>query len=183
MWLLEHVHDYYLEATNGWPDLGRGFQGGCVTVLRFIILLNQLIPISLYVTLEVVKVFQCLFLNADRQMYHKETDTPFVCRTTTLNEDLGQVQYILSDKTGTLTQNVMGWVWASIDGTLYGRDVDTDIVNRENVSPHTIVYDKGLHKVLDLKRSRSKSVKHDILHRLNALFRIKIYIQVQIRFC
>jgi phospholipid-transporting ATPase len=31
------------------------------------------------------------------------------------------VQYVLSDKTGTLTQNVMGWVWASVGGTLYGK--------------------------------------------------------------
>lgn len=51
-----------------------------------------MIPISLYVSLEVVKVFQCaLLLNSDRQMYHKDSDTPFVCRTTTLNEELGQV--------------------------------------------------------------------------------------------
>jgi hypothetical protein len=61
-------------------------------LLRFVILLGNLIPISLYVTLEVVKVFQCsLLLNADRKMYHRDTDTPFVCRTTRLNEELGQV--------------------------------------------------------------------------------------------
>lgn len=61
-------------------------------MLRFILLLSNLIPISLYVTLEVVKVFQCaLLFNQDRRMYHKDTDTPFVCRTTTLNEELGQV--------------------------------------------------------------------------------------------
>lgn len=61
--------------------------------LRFLILLSNMIPISLYVSLEVVKVFQCtLLLNSDRQMYHRDTDTPFVCRTTTLNEELGQVR-------------------------------------------------------------------------------------------
>jgi len=149
VWLDQHSDDYYLEATNGWPDLGRGLTGGLITVLRFIILLNQLIPISLYVTLEVVKVIQCIFLNWDRQMYHKASDTPFVCRTTTLNEDLGQVQYILSDKTGTLTQNVMGWVWASVNGNLYGREVDEEILYAENKrDPHTIVYDRGLLQAL-----------------------------------
>lgn len=52
-----------------------------------------MIPISLYVSLEVVKVFQCgLLLNQDRAMYHAESNTPFVCRTTTLNEELGQVR-------------------------------------------------------------------------------------------
>ena len=149
IWLDQHKGAYYLEATHGWPDLGQGWTGGVVTMLRFIILLNQLIPISLYVTLEVVKVIQCVFLNWDRQMYHRETDTPFVCRTTTLNEDLGQVQYILSDKTGTLTQNLMGWVWASINGRLYGKEVDQDRLSVVGVNdPHTIVYDKGILRAL-----------------------------------
>ncbi len=73
-----------------------------VQFLRFIILINQLIPISLYVTLELVKVMQCTLLTWDLQMYHKASGTPFLCRTTTLNEELGQVQYVLSDKTGKL---------------------------------------------------------------------------------
>lgn len=82
------------------PDLAPG--GGAVLVqfLRFMILINQLIPISLYVTLELVKVMQCTLLTWDLQMYHRESGTPFLCRTTTLNEELGQVQYVLSDKTG-----------------------------------------------------------------------------------
>ena len=43
-------------------------------------------------------------LNWDINMYHKESDTPAKARTTTLNEELGQIEYIFSDKTGTLTQ-------------------------------------------------------------------------------
>ena len=71
-----------------------------VQFLRFMILINQLIPISLYVTLELVKVMQCTLLTWDLHMFHKASGTPFLCRTTTLNEELGQVQYVLSDKTG-----------------------------------------------------------------------------------
>eukprot|EP00210_Caulerpa_lentillifera_P009184 g8756.t1 len=152
LWLASHTNDYYLEPTNGWPDLGRGWIGGIVTMLRFVILLNQLIPISLYVTLELVKVIQCLFLNWDRQMYHTDSDTPFLCRTTTLNEDLGQVQYILSDKTGTLTQNVMGWVWASVNGSLYGLNPiphNQTHSGSSGVHPHSIVYDQELRSVLN----------------------------------
>lgn len=66
------------------------------------ILFNQLIPISLYITLELVKVCQCKFLQWDSQMYHAESDSPCVARTSTLNEELGQVQYVLTDKTGIL---------------------------------------------------------------------------------
>lgn len=71
-----------------------------VQFLRFMILFNQLIPISLYITLELVKVCQCKFLQWDSQMYHADSDSPCVARTSTLNEELGQVQYILTDKTG-----------------------------------------------------------------------------------
>ncbi|KAL3133538.1 hypothetical protein ABBQ38_007389 [Trebouxia sp. C0009 RCD-2024] len=91
---------WYVTAPMVFPDLAPG--GGAVLVqfLRFMILINQLIPISLYVTLELVKVMQCTLLTWDLHMYHQESGTPFLCRTTTLNEELGQVQYVLSDKTG-----------------------------------------------------------------------------------
>ena len=87
-------------ACRLFPDLPPG--GGAVLIqfLRFMILINQLIPISLYVTLELVKVMQCTLLTWDLHMYHRASGTPFLCRTTTLNEELGQVQYVLSDKTG-----------------------------------------------------------------------------------
>uniref|UniRef100_A0A8C3NXP4 Phospholipid-transporting ATPase n=1 Tax=Cyanoderma ruficeps TaxID=181631 RepID=A0A8C3NXP4_9PASS len=90
-------------------------------LLTFIILYNNLIPISLLVTLEVVKFTQALFINWDIDMYYPETDTPAMARTSNLNEELGQVKYLFSDKTGTLTCNIMNFKKCSIAGVTYGQ--------------------------------------------------------------
>ncbi|EMP36403.1 Putative phospholipid-transporting ATPase IB [Chelonia mydas] len=90
-------------------------------LLTFIILYNNLIPISLLVTLEVVKFTQALFINWDIDMYYQETDTPAMARTSNLNEELGQVKYLFSDKTGTLTCNIMNFKKCSIAGVTYGQ--------------------------------------------------------------
>uniref|UniRef100_A0A671T327 Phospholipid-transporting ATPase n=1 Tax=Sinocyclocheilus anshuiensis TaxID=1608454 RepID=A0A671T327_9TELE len=89
-------------------------------LLTFIILYNNLIPISLLVTLEVVKFTQALFINWDVEMYYAETDTPAMARTSNLNEELGQVKYLFSDKTGTLTCNIMHFKKCTIAGITYG---------------------------------------------------------------
>lgn len=54
-----------------------------------------------------VRFLQAIFINMDIEMYHEETDTPAMARTSNLNEELGQIKYIFSDKTGTLTRNIM----------------------------------------------------------------------------
>lgn len=78
------------------------------------------IPISLYISIEIVKVLQSTFINNDQEMYAEETDQPARARTSNLNEELGQVNTILSDKTGTLTCNSMEFVNCSIAGVDYG---------------------------------------------------------------
>ena len=95
-----------------------------IDILTFIILYNNLIPISLMVTIEVVKFQQAQFINSDLDMYYAKTDTPAVCRTSSLVEDLGQIEYVFSDKTGTLTRNEMEFRCCSIAGVAYAAQVD-----------------------------------------------------------
>lgn len=88
-------------------------------LLTFVILYNNLIPISLQVTLELVRFMQALFINYDIEMYHAESNTPAMARTSNLNEELGMVKYVFSDKTGTLTRNVMEYKKCSVGKQIY----------------------------------------------------------------
>lgn len=88
-----------------------------------LLLYGYLIPISLYVSIEIVKVAQAMFINQDLVMYYEETNTPAWARTSNLNEELGQIDTILSDKTGTLTCNQMEFLKCSIAGVSYGETI------------------------------------------------------------
>uniref|UniRef100_A0A1D1ZCM1 Phospholipid-transporting ATPase n=1 Tax=Anthurium amnicola TaxID=1678845 RepID=A0A1D1ZCM1_9ARAE len=91
--------------------------------LTAMMLFGYFIPISLYVSIEISKILQSMFINQDLNMYYEEADKPAHARTSNLNEELGQVDTILSDKTGTLTCNSMEFIKCSIAGTAYGRGI------------------------------------------------------------
>ncbi|KAK6741578.1 hypothetical protein RB195_009443 [Necator americanus] len=109
-------------------------------VLTFFILYNNLIPISLQVTLEIVRFFQASYINTDIEMYDVNSDSCAVARTSNLNEELGLVKFVMSDKTGTLTRNVMKFKRVSVAGLMFGDNegdefADEDLVNRYREAP------------------------------------------------
>jgi phospholipid-translocating ATPase len=79
-------------------------QIGSLIFFSYIILLNTVVPISLYISIEFIRLLQSKWIDWDARMYYEPNNVPAQARTASLNEELGQIDYIFSDKTGTLTQ-------------------------------------------------------------------------------
>jgi phospholipid-transporting ATPase len=95
-------------------------------ILTYWILFSNLVPISLFVTVELIKYYQAYMIGSDLDMYYEETDTPTGVRTSSLVEELGQIDYIFSDKTGTLTRNIMEYKACTIGGRCYTEEIPED---------------------------------------------------------
>ena len=137
----ESSQHWYLDTANSDEpfDINKTDIVGVFAFFTSYVLYGYLIPISLYVSLEFVKVFQAMvLLNRDRKMYHEETDTPMSARTSNLNEELGMVHTVLSDKTGTLTCNAMEFFKLSVNGISYGEgitEIEYALIKRQGGNP------------------------------------------------
>lgn len=96
------------------------------TFFNALIIYQNLVPISLYVTLEVVMTGLAWFIYQDCEMYYAPTDTRCTPKTWNVSDDLGQIEYVFTDKTGTLTCNQMEFRRCSIAGKCYGSELQEE---------------------------------------------------------
>jgi phospholipid-transporting ATPase len=136
-------------------DLGREFG---LNILTFMILFNSFIPISLMVTMEIVKYIQAHMINNDLDIYYAKTNTPAVARSSSLIEELGQIGYVFSDKTGTLTCNEMEFKECSIAGLSYSIQPDADHLPTSDHDPD------GQYSFIQLDQHLSNSESRAIIH-------------------
>ncbi|EGN94457.1 hypothetical protein SERLA73DRAFT_96604 [Serpula lacrymans var. lacrymans S7.3] len=148
------IYEQGVDATNS------AILNALVTFVSCLIAFQNIVPVSLYISIEIVKTIQAFFIAQDLDMYYKPFDTTCVPKTWSISDDLGQIEYVFSDKTGTLTQNVMEFQKCSIHGVPYGEGVTeaqrgaatregrADVVDPEELSRKLGVLKKDMLSIL-----------------------------------
>lgn len=109
---------------------------GLITFVFALITFQNIVPISLYISIEFVRTCQAAFIYFDSEMYYGKTGQRTLARSWNLSDDLGQIEYIFSDKTGTLTQNSMVFRKCTIGGKAYnGSDDEGHTIEVEKLPP------------------------------------------------
>ena len=105
----------------------------------------QIIPISLYVCMEIIKIYQNILILYDFEIYDTKNDKPAESRESGLIEQLGQIDFLFSDKTGTLTMNQMEFKKCFINGKVYGAEKES---NECTDAPFSINGDMSAYELL-----------------------------------
>uniref|UniRef100_A0A8C6PD90 Phospholipid-transporting ATPase n=1 Tax=Nothobranchius furzeri TaxID=105023 RepID=A0A8C6PD90_NOTFU len=115
----ERLSDRVLVRTLVQPQNGDRVIRAFTDFLAFMVLFNYIIPVSMYVTVEMQKFLGSYFITWDEEMFDEELGQGAQVNTSDLNEELGQVEYVFTDKTGTLTENNMEFIECCVDGNVY----------------------------------------------------------------
>lgn len=144
---------------------------GFITFWSSVILFQNIVPISLYISLEIIRLAQAFFIYSDTFMYYERLDYPCTPKSWNISDDLGQIEYIFSDKTGTLTQNVMEFKKCTINGVPYGeayteaqagmqRRLGVD-VEAEGAKAHKQIAEDRVKMLQDLRKMHDNPYLHD----------------------
>ena len=120
-----YVTDIYLELETSGESSNAVYQF-VVQFFTWMLIFTNFVPISLLVTLEMVRFMQASLISKDLKIYYEPDDIPAGVQSSNLNEELGQINYVFSDKTGTLTRNVMEFKKMSVNGRKFGKSEHLD---------------------------------------------------------
>lgn len=132
---------------------------GFINFWASVILFQNLVPISLYISLEIVRSVQAFFIYSDTFMYYEKLDYPCTPKSWNISDDLGQIEYIFSDKTGTLTQNVMEFKKCTVNGVPYGEaytEALAGMQKRQGIN----VEEVAKHERVRIAEDRVKMLRH-----------------------
>lgn len=116
---------YYLDfLSEDFSNWGTWLKHAFMRLGAWALMFTNLIPISMLVTLDTVRLAQGLFMQWDYTMFDISKDMPVKVQSSNLNEELGKISYLFTDKTGTLTCNIMEFKKFSAGFFSYGLDGD-----------------------------------------------------------
>eukprot|EP01103_Thecamoeba_quadrilineata_P012000 TRINITY_DN2992_c0_g1_i2.p1 TRINITY_DN2992_c0_g1~~TRINITY_DN2992_c0_g1_i2.p1 ORF type:complete len:946 (+),score=205.61 TRINITY_DN2992_c0_g1_i2:67-2904(+) len=150
-------HSWYLSPVDP-------LWNGVLAFFQYFVILSYIIPLSLVVSLEVIKMIQAQFMEWDDRMRNPETGKGAVAKTSNLNDELGLVEYVFSDKTGTLTENKMIFDKCSVNGRIYNKQAITELLEANNSDGESLgdffTVLSLCHNVITERDEESNSIKY-----------------------